>query len=115
MLRATSLDSSAESACTRMFSGCTSLTASPQVNINYTSTQSVYGALGCMFAGCSSLSYIDVRGVKRPTGGWYDLYQWLYGVASSGTLIVADGNSWMGSTCGDNVNYWPCGWTVQRV
>ena len=85
-----------------MFTGCTNLTTAPELpatalaDICYMS----------MFTGCTQLNY--VKCLATDISAQSCLSSWLYGVASSGTFVKADGVQWPSGSSGI-----PAGWTVQ--
>lgn len=91
-----------------MYSGCSALTTAPNL-INVTSAGS--GAVLALFNGCSSLTT-----AYAPTITWDGFstsYNWLSGVAASGTLY-AD-SSIASSIPTNNASGCPSGWTVVSV
>lgn len=88
---------------TSMFEGCTSLTKAPVLPAP-TLSNSCYDE---MFKSCSSLSYIKC--LATDIGATNCTYNWVTGVAASGTFVKANGMSgWSGGNSGI-----PNGWTVQ--
>lgn len=83
-----------------MYYGCTSLTTAPQL----TATTIPYGGYEAMFYGCSSLNSVTCLATNR--GAVYATYNWLGGVAATGTLYKAVGQTWE-----TGVNGIPSGWT----
>lgn len=60
-----------------------------------------------MFAGCNSLNYIKC--LKNTTiSETYETYDWVQGVASTGTFVCATQDGW--SSGKDGI---PSGWTVE--
>lgn len=87
-----------------MFRGCTSLTTAPALP----ATTLVNSCYGNMFLGCSSLNYIKCLATdisaNRCTSGW------VYGVASTGTFVKANGmNGWPNGDGGI-----PNKWTIEN-
>lgn len=85
-----------------MFQGCSKLTSAPILPASFLSGQSTYEE---MFKSCTSL-----KAVTCLATGMYDTNtctkNWLYGVASEGTLTVMAGSTWQGGPYG-----LPDGWT----
>ena len=87
-----------------MFVNCTSLTTAPQLP----ATKLAEGCYYDMFNGCTSLNYIKCLAKQS---AYVSTYNWVSGVASSGTFIKASSmTSW---TKGKNGI--PSGWTVQNM
>ena len=85
-----------------MFSGCTSLTAAPELPATTTTTNSYRE----MFNGCTSLANITVAFTSWDPSSQYDFYNWVTGVAASGTFTCPTARGT--SKC-------PSGWTVVNV
>ena len=84
-----------------MFSGCTSLTTAPKLP----ATDLAEGCYNSMFYGCTSLKSVTCLATKIEDDATSD---WLYGVASEGTFIKAEGmESWTRGGSGI-----PSGWTT---
>lgn len=83
-----------------MFSGCTSLTIAPELPAT-TLQQNCYRE---MFRGCSSLNYIKCLTRTRLNTAYS--YNWVYGVAASGTFVKNTGVNLSTGTSGI-----PQGWT----
>ena len=66
-----------------------------------------------MFYGCSKLNYIKAMFTTTPSGSlpYYYTYNWVSGVASSGTFVKNSAAQWDVS----GVNGIPSGWTVQTA
>ena len=88
-----------------MFSGCTSLTTAPVLPAR-TFTTYCYAN---MFEGCTKLNYIKAMFTATP--GTNYTYNWVGGVASSGTFVKNSEATW--NVTGDNGI--PEGWTIQRA
>lgn len=86
-----------------MFYGCTSLTKAPILPA-ITLTGYNYEA---MFYNCKALTYVKALFTTTPSSSY--TYQWLYGVASSGTFVKNKDATW--ETVG--VNGVPSGWIVK--
>lgn len=100
-LPATSL---ANSCYNSMFNGCTSLTVAPELP----ATTLILTCYRYMFWGCSRLNNIKCLATNISASNC--TYNWVNGVAASGTFIKADGmNNWT-----RNYNGIPPGWTVQN-
>lgn len=105
LLPATTL---AVSCYTSMFNCCTSLVTAPVLP----ATSLGYGQRYCyesMFSGCSSLNYIKAMFTTTP--GVNYTYNWVAGVASTGTFVKNSAASW--TTTGNNGI--PTGWTVETA
>ena len=90
-------------ACYRwMFNGCTSLTTAPELP----ATTLVQDCYNVMFYGCTSLNYIKCMAISH--NAYHCTYQWVNGVAASGTFVKNSLSYW--STGVDGI---PTGWTVQ--
>ena len=88
-----------------MFQGCTSLTTAPDLL-----TERLYSACYMyMFSGCTSLNYIKCLAKNTSDGNSNCVYQWVKGVAASGTFVK---NSTM-TSWSTGVSGIPNGWTVQ--
>ena len=87
-----------------MFNGCTSLTTAPELP----ATTLAEGCYQFMFNGCTSLNYIKCLATDISVSG-ICTYDWVRGVASTGTFIKAAGmTGWS-----EDENGIPLGWTVQ--
>ena len=84
-----------------MFRGCTSLTTAPTLPAK-TLVSSCYNL---MFYGCSKLNYIEAYFTTTPSTSY--TYNWVYGVASTGTFVKASDATWNVT----GVNGIPTGWT----
>ena len=71
-----------------MFNRCTSLTVAPQLP----ATTLVNQCYGYMFSGCTSLNKIDAQFLTTPSTLY--TYNWVSGVASSGTFIRSKFATW---------------------
>ena len=88
-----------------MFQGCTNLASAPTLPAGYLKKK----CYGYMFDGCSQLnsitclatSFETVEGANAPT------YQWLNGVASTGTFTTPSSTTW----AVDDASGIPSGWT----
>ena len=90
----------------RMFADCTSLTTVPELPLVVLSNDCYHE----MFSGCTSLNYIKCKAmsgmiVQRLVAD--NTYNWVDGVASSGTFVKAATGAWTIGTGGI-----PSGWTV---
>ena len=101
MLPATTL---ASSCYNYMFQNCTSLTSAPELPAT-TLASSCYQY---MFSGCTSLTSITCLATNISAISC--TFNWVYGVAASGTFTKAANMSGWGS-CGKSKI--PCGWTVE--
>ena len=105
VLSATTLTSACYS---QMFAGCTSLTTAPDL----LSTSLFQDCYYEMFSGCTNLNYIKC--LAPVSGVGVDVYpytfNWLKGVASSGTFVKASGSNWSSGDSGI-----PYNWTVQEA
>lgn len=94
----------------QMFRDCTSLTSAPELPALTANVSNCYRQ---MFYGCTNLNYVKCLATKRNSS----TYQWLEGVAASGTFVK---NSEMGTQTTSGNNIWqlgnsqgiPAGWTV---
>ena len=89
--------------CYYMFQGCTSLVSAPELLAAILADE----CYGSMFSGCTSLNYIKMTSIEV---GGLSLYNWVEGVASSGTFVKAAGVYLPTGTSGI-----PSGWTVEEV
>ena len=89
----------------QMFYGCTSLTQAPTLP----ATTLVSGCYNGMFQGCTSLNYIKAMFTTTPSTTY--TYNWVNGVASSGTYVKNRSASY--TTRG--VNAIPNNWTIQTA
>jgi hypothetical protein len=87
-----------------MFNGCTSLTTAPELLAN-TLVTNCYRE---MFKGCTKLSY--VKALFTDNTATNPLYNWLYGVSSTGTLVKSSG-----VTIPSGASGIPKNWTVEEV
>ena len=92
----------AEGCYNSMFSGCTSLTTAPELP----ATTLASGCYYEMFNGCTKLNYIKAMFTTRP--GTDYTYNWVRGVASSGTFVKNSAARWDVT----GVSGIPDGWTV---
>ena len=88
-----------------MFQGCTSLTTAPVLPAT-TLAQNCYNL---MFKGCKILNYIKAMFTTTPSGT--NTYNWVSGVASSGTFVKNSAATWNLT----GANGIPSGWTIQKV
>lgn len=88
-----------------MFSGCTSLVNAPELP----ATTLVDDCYRYMFNGCTSLTYIKMMATDISANNC--LYDWVNGVASSGTFVKNAAATW--DVVG--VNGVPEGWTVETA
>ena len=86
-----------------MFNGCTNLTVAPELP----ATTLKSNCYRWMFYNCSSLNYIKCLATDISPNS--DTYNWVSGVASTGTFVKNSAATW---TTG--VNGIPDGWTVQN-
>ena len=84
-----------------MFNGCTGLTTAPELP----ATVLKDGCYDHMFSGCTNLNY--VKCLATDISAQYCTYQWLKGVATTGTFVKAANSTW--TTGPDGI---PNGWTV---
>ena len=84
-----------------MFEGCTSLTKAPELP----ATTLTEGCYFWMFQGCTNLNY--VKCLATDISAQYCTYQWLKGVATTGTFVKAENTAWAAGISGI-----PCGWTT---
>lgn len=95
----------AEGCYKEMFAVCTSLTTAPALP----ATTLVDYCYNGMFDGCTKLSYIKAMFVTTP--GTDYTYDWVRGVASSGTFVKNSAATW--NFTGNNGI--PEGWTIQNA
>jgi hypothetical protein len=88
-----------------MFSGCTQLTVAPVLPAE----QLIDNCYWHMFEGCSRLSYVKAMFLTTPQNLY--TYQWLNGVASTGTFVKNAAATWTVT----GANGIPSGWTVQTA
>lgn len=91
----------------RMFRDCISLTSSPLLP----APKLVDFCYESMFYGCSSLCEVICL-ITDFNDSWWGLYDWLTGVSSTGTFIMADGmeSQWpVGGEFG-----FPAGWNIEK-
>ena len=94
-----------------MFYGCTSLEKAPELPALTANVSNCYKQ---MFYGCTKLNYVKCLATKRNSS----TYQWLEGVAATGTFIK---NPSMGTVTTDTNDKWilnnskgiPSGWTIE--
>jgi len=89
----------------RMFSDCTSLTTAPVLP----ATKLEASCYNYMFNRCTSLNYIKAMFTTIPSYSY--TYNWVSGVASSGTFVKNSAAEW-NVTGNDGI---PNGWTVQTA
>ena len=90
-----------------MFSGCSSLMTAPDLP----STELVTQCYQYMFEGCSNLNYIKALFITDPSDSYY-IYNWVQGVASSGTFVKNPEATWDKTGINIGANGIPEGWTV---
>ena len=95
----------AQSCYRNMFQGCTSLTTAPELPAMTLALNCYYA----MFNGCSSLNYIKAMFTTTP--GTDYTYNWVSGVASTGTFVKNSAATWNVT----GVNGIPEGWTKQTA
>ena len=89
-----------------MFTGCTSLTVAPVL-----SAQTLVGnCYRYMFGGCNKLNYIEALFTNTPSTSYN--YNWVNGVARSGTFVMSGNAEWDTGTTACGVHTYPCGWIV---
>ena len=88
-----------------MFDGCTSLVNAPELP----ATELSYQCYRYMFDGCTKLNYIKAMFTTTP--GTDYTYNWVSGVASSGTFVKNSAATW-NVTGVDGI---PSGWTVETA
>ena len=88
-----------------MFSGCTALTTAPVLP----ATTLAGACYGYMFNGCTSLNYIKAMFTTTPSITY--TYNWVSGVASTGTFVKNSAATW--TTTG--ANGIPNNWTVETA
>ena len=88
-----------------MFSNCTSLITAPELP----ATTLAQGCYSSMFYNCVSLNYIKAMFTTTPSDSY--TYDWVKGVASTGTFVKNSAATWDVS----GSNGVPTGWTVQTV
>lgn len=86
-----------------MFRECTTLTTAPIIN----STNLAYCSCSNMFTNCRNLNYIKC--LATDISATQCTYDWVSGVASTGTFVKASGVNWSSGTSGI-----PNNWTVQE-
>lgn len=94
----------ASNCCRAMFSGCTSLRNSPDLNAATLVTE----CYRVMFNGCTSITYIKC--IATSISASNATTSWLGGASSTGTFVRASGVNWARSTSGI-----PSGWTIQNA
>ena len=88
-----------------MFRGCSKITS-----ITLPATKVVTSCYERMLYNCSKLNYIKASFKDLPEGS-FALYQWVYGVAKTGTFVKAADATWdVTGTSGV-----PSGWTIQTA
>ena len=99
----------------RMFYGCSSLTTAPTLPAVSLGTSQRY-CYQYMFYNCSKLNYIKAMfttdpGSRNSSSQAYYTYNWVSGVASSGTFVKNSSATW------NRTGAWavPSGWTVQTA
>jgi len=92
--------------CREMFAGCTSLVTAPELPAT-TLGRFCYQE---MFSGCTNLNYVKCLATSKDTTR-NSTYNWLVGVASSGTFVKSSNATFWGSGDSDI----PTGWTVEEV
>lgn len=101
VMSATTMDGYA--CCNSMFENCTSLVRSPHLRATDLYGSSAVGNYENMFAGCTSLCYIECDAVNlhpyNSQDGTMCTRNWVHNVASAGTFVRAAGSTW---TRGDN-------------
>lgn len=85
-----------------MFSGCTSLTTAPDLP----ATTLAQGCYNSMFGSCYSLNYIKC--LATDISATNCTYNWVEGVASSGTFECPSSTNWSSKTGSNGI---PSGWT----
>ena len=89
--------------CYGMFYGCSSMTTAPDLMALELKSYCYY----YMFCKCSNLNRVKMLGLST-SGGYYCLYYWMSGVASTGTFIKHENATWT-DTGSSGV---PNGWTI---
>ena len=99
----------------RMFYGCSSLTTAPTLPARTLSSSQRY-CYQYMFYNCSKLNYIKAMfttdpGSRNSSNQAYYTYNWVSGVASSGTFVKNSSATW------NRTGVWavPSGWTIQTA
>ena len=93
------------SGCYRgMFFGCISLTRAPELP----ATTLANYCYSNMFRACTNLNYIKCLATNISASNC--TYDWVNGVASSGTFVKAASANWSSKTGNDGI---PAGWTVE--
>lgn len=83
--------------CSMMFYNCTSLETAPEL----LAPTLVIGCYSSMFYNCKKINYIKCTCSTNPSSVLRSTDSWLYGVASSGTVVAKSGTSWtINSTSG---------------
>ena len=94
-----------ESCYNSMFYGCTNLTSAPELP----ATALASTCYNSMFQGCTGLNYIKCLATN--ISAFNSLYNWVSGVAASGTFVKASSmSSWPSGSSGIPIN-----WTVQNA
>ena len=88
-----------------MFQGCTSLTQAPKLPAT-TLASSCYNG---MFSGCTNLNRIEAFFTTTPGDSY--TYNWLAGVAPSGTFVANSTAAWPGSIT-RGISTVPANWTI---
>lgn len=89
----------------QMFSGCTNLTIAPSLPHASGGAGLSINCYERMFSGCSNLSYIKC--LSNPSNTSSYTYEWVKGVAATGTFVKKSGATWRSGNDGI-----PTGWTV---
>lgn len=92
------------SSCIAMFQWCENITTAPELP----TLVLAYHCYDDMFYGCRKLNYVKCLATDMSADGC--TYQWLYGVASSGTFIKNTSATWARGNNGI-----PSNWTVQNA
>ncbi len=87
-----------------MFRNCKSLKRAPELP----ATTLAEFCYFCMFYNCSNLNYIKCLAIDKSASSC--TYDWVCGVAASGTFVKKSSNSW-----GRGTSAIPEGWTVQNI
>ena len=104
-INATTSASSSTQWCREMFYGCKLITTAPVLHITTLANNAYYR----MFYNCNKLAYIKMMATSISASNC--LYQWVSGVAASGTFVKNSSAQW--TTTG--VSGIPSGWTVQTA
>lgn len=95
----------AEQSYYAMFSGCTSLTTAPELP----ATTLAERCYAYMFQDCTNLAYIKAMFTTTPSNDY--TYNWVSGVAASGTFVKNSAATWDVS----GVNGIPNGWSIETA